>query len=194
VYRPRLRKSVVPALGFVAAASVFATGVGRLQMDSLSTSSEPGRAPSKLMEKAWNLCHRLEAARAARNCIYAGRTLERESFTLRFDPIDDAPAEGMVTVFLSTRATRSSFPADQAVLHGEDVPIDDYPMLEMTSRPSVAAGAWRITWTTARWQSCRALRTVAACATLYSDEYTNAQRLYEVARQMADGPPSPEGT
>jgi hypothetical protein len=171
-----------------AAASVAASlafGLAIIGSHATSASSEPSPVPVEFTEKAWALCRRLEAARVARNCADAGRTLESESFTVRFDPVEDAPAEGAVTVFLSERAARADA-VERAEVPSEDVPADDYPMLHAASKPREGAG-WRITWTTARWQACRAARSVAACEKLYSDEYANAQRLSKVATEIAEG-------
>jgi hypothetical protein len=96
-----------------------------------------------------------------------------------FDPVSDAPAEGAVVVFSARTADGSECSAS------EDGTTADYPSLCVAKPAGPTRYAWRIAWTTARWEACRTHKAVDVCAKQYPGEYANAKRLFELATALA---------
>lgn len=145
---------------------------------------ESSAVPDDLKARAWEICRRIEREGLGRNCTKSGVSLSSDSFKLRFDPIPDAPAEGLITVFLIDRAAHfddAVFPA----IRPTTTPRQPFPELYMTSAPGIERGGWRVEWTSARWQACRMARTSTLCAAQYPEEYANAERLYDLTTRIA---------
>lgn len=155
----------------------------------------PNALPLELNARASELCRRLEAAGAAKNCAEPIGTFKSGSLRVKFDPAKGAKGIETVEVFFADKYddVGGLFPIvdPKAPAPTGDV---DYPSLYVTSAPNSpppgASGKWRITWGTDAWEKCRKSGgggTVAACTKKYPAEYANAKALYEASRKIATG-------